>query len=305
VRVLVTGSVGGFVGPWLLRHLSECGDETVELPLEVDIRDAGAVTAALVQTAPEAVYHLAALSSVRQSWDDPVTTFAVNAVGTLNLCNAAASLARPPRVLLVSSSEVYGRVDPDDLPVREEHPFGPVDPYAASKAAAEIVGMQAWLGRGLEVVRVRPFNHTGPGQAPNFVVPALAAQVAAVAAGKADHIAVGNLEMRRDLSDVRDVVRAYRLVMEKGDPGAVYNICRGESVLISDVLRRLMAMVGVRAPVVIDPERFRPVDVPDQVGDLSRLAAVTGWRPRITLEQTLADVLAALVEAGTMQVPKT
>ena len=145
----------------------------------------------------------------------------------------------------------------------------------------------------------------GRGQAPTFVVPALAAQVAAVAAGKADHIAVGNLEMRRDLSDVRDVVRAYRLVMEKGDPGGVYNICRGNSVLISDVLHSLMAMAGVRAPVVVDPERFRPVDVPDQVGDLARLAALTGWRPQITLEQTLADVLAALVEAETTQAPRT
>ncbi|HYA44068.1 MAG TPA: GDP-mannose 4,6-dehydratase [Acidimicrobiales bacterium] len=291
MRVLVTGSVGGFVGPWLSRHLSECGDEVIELPLEVDVRDAGALTARLTAAKPEVVYHLAALSSVRQSWDDPATTFAVNVLGTLNLCNAAARLPQPPRVLVISSSEVYGKVEPADLPAKESHPFAPVDPYAASKAAAELVGLQAWLGRGLEVIRVRPFNHTGPGQNENFVVPALASQVAAVASGEAKYITVGNLDVRRDLTDVRDVVRAYRLVMQRGVPGEVYNICRGESFLMSDVLRRLMEAACVEAPVVVDPHRFRPADVPDQVGDPGRLRELTGWLPRIPLSQTLADIL--------------
>jgi len=304
VRVLVTGSVGGFVGPWLLRHLAESGDEAFELPLEVDIRDGDAVLEALSKVEPEAVYHLAALSSVRQSWDDPLTTFSVNALGTLNLCNAAASLPRRPRVLLVSSSEVYGRVEPADLPVKETHAFAPVDPYAASKASAEVIGLQAWLGRGLEVVRARPFNHTGPGQGPGFVVPALAAQVADVAAGRAERIAVGNLEVRRDLSDVRDVVSAYRLLMEKGEPGAVYNICRGESVLIAEVLRTLMAITGVEAPVVVDPERFRPADVREQVGDPALLTALTGWKASIPFEQTLVDVLAAVAVPETTDVPR-
>jgi GDP-4-dehydro-6-deoxy-D-mannose reductase len=293
VRALVTGSVG-FVGPWLLKHLRNSGDEVTELPIDVDIRDARALGAALADAQPEVIYHLAARSSVRLSWDDPLETFAVNAVGTLNLCHAAAALTRPPRVLLVSSSEVYGKVAPESLPVREDHPFRPVDPYAASKAAAELLGLQAWLGRGLEVVRARPFNHTGPGQTETFVVPALASQVVAAAAGRATQIAVGNLEVRRDLTDVRDVVRAYRLLMEKGEPGGVYNICRGEPVLISDILHRLMAIAGVDVPVVVDPARFRPAEVLEQAGDPSRLASATGWRPEIGLDQTLRDVLALL-----------
>ncbi len=293
MRALVTGGAG-FVGPWLIRHLQDCGDEVIELPVGVDVRDAQGLGAALADAEPQAIYHLAALSSVRLSWGDPLETFAVNAVGTLNLCHAAAALSRPPRVLLVSSSEVYGKVAPESLPVREDHPFCPVDPYAASKAAAELVGLQAWLGRGLEVVRARPFNHTGPGQTETFVVPALAAQVLAAAAGHSSQIAVGNLEVRRDLTDVRDVVRAYRLLVQRGEPGGVYNICRGEPVLIADILRRLMAIAGVNVPVVVDPARFRPADVPEQAGDPSRLAALTGWRPEIGLDQTLEDVLAGL-----------
>jgi len=292
MRALITGSVG-FVGPWLCRHLRECGDEAVELPEQVDIRDLDGLSKAVAEAAPEAIYHLAALSSVRQSWDDPAGTFAVNALGTLNLCGAAAALTRPPRVLLVSSSEVYGNVPAASLPVGEDYPFNPVTPYAASKAAAELVGLQAWLGRGLEVVRVRPFNHTGPGQTVSFVVPALASQVAKAAAGRASQIAVGNLQVRRDLTDVRDIVRAYRLVMQKGEPGGVYNVCRGESVLIADVLQRLMALAGVDVPVVIDPERVRPVDLFEQVGDPGRLVRLTGWQPVVTLDESLKEVLAA------------
>jgi len=296
VRALVTGS-SGFVGPWLCRHLRERGDEVVELGGKVDVRDAEGVREALAGAEPDAVYHLAAISSVRQSWDDPPGTFAVNALGTLNVCNAAASLPKRPRVLLVSSSEVYGNVDPSALPVREDHPYSPVTPYAASKAAAELVGLQAWLGRGLEVVRARPFNHTGPGQSQAFVVPALAAQVAAAAAGRAGQVRVGNLDVRRDMSDVRDVVRAYRLVMEKGEPGEVYNVCQGKSVLVREILSRLMSIAGVEVPVVVDPERFRPAELPEQVGDPGRLVELTGWRPRVPLDQTLREVLAALAPA--------
>ncbi len=296
MRALVTGS-SGFVGPWLCRHLRERGDEVVELGGKVDVRDAEGVREALAGAEPDAVYHLAAISSVRQSWDDPPGTFAVNALGTLNVCNAAASLPKRPRVLLVSSSEVYGNVDPSALPVREDHPYSPVTPYAASKAAAELVGLQAWLGRGLEVVRARPFNHTGPGQSQAFVVPALAAQVAAAAAGRAGQVRVGNLDVRRDMSDVRDVVRAYRLVMEKGEPGEVYNVCQGKSVLVREILSRLMSIAGVEVPVVVDPERFRPAELPEQVGDPGRLVELTGWRPRVPLDQTLREVLAALAPA--------
>jgi len=293
VRVLVTGSIG-FVGPWLLAHLKSHGDEVLELPETLDIADAAGVTEAVAVAAPEAIYHLAAQASVVRSWQDPVGTFNVNALGTLNLCNAAVNLAHRPRVLLVSSSEVYGVVAPDRMPVNEDEPFAPVTPYAASKAAAEMVGLQAWLGRGLEVVRARAFNHSGPGQSPGFVVPDLASQVARAARGELDRITTGNIEVSRDFTDVRDIVRAYRLLLVHGEPGGVYNVCRGEAFLVSDVLHRLMGIAGVNVPVWVDPTRARPADVPKHVGDSSRLRALTGWQPRLSLDQTLTDVLASL-----------
>jgi GDP-4-dehydro-6-deoxy-D-mannose reductase len=214
-------------------------------------------------------------------------------VGVFNLLEAAYAAPMHPRVLLVSSAEVYGLVTPNELPLHEDGPFRPVSPYAVSKAAAELLGLQAWLGRGLEVVRARPFNHTGPGQQPAYVVPALAEQVAEVARSGADHLDVGNLGARRDLSDVRDVVRAYRLLLAAGEPGEVYNICRGRSELIEDVAHRLLALAGIDVPLVLDPARVRPVDLPDLRGDPARLRAATGWQPEIELDETLADVLAS------------
>jgi GDP-4-dehydro-6-deoxy-D-mannose reductase len=186
---------------------------------------------------------------------------------------------------------VYGRVRPVDLPLREERALAPVTPYAASKAAAEMVALQAWLGFGLEVVRARPFNHTGPGQRTDFVVPALAQQVAQAAQTGARSLRTGNLDVRRDLTDVRDVVRAYRELLVGGAPGEVYNVCRGESVSIRDVAERLLALAGIEIPIEIDPERVRPVDLPELRGDGSRLEKATGWTPEIPLDQTLAEVL--------------
>jgi GDP-4-dehydro-6-deoxy-D-mannose reductase len=276
----------------LMAHLDDSGDEPLPLPAETDIRDEDAVRTALVAARPEAICHLAAQSSVKRSWDDPAGTTIVNVVGTLNVCTAAAALQSRPRVLLVSSSEVYGSVGSVQDPIDEDEPFGPVTPYAASKASAEMVALQAWLGRGLATVRVRAFNHTGPGQGPGFVVPDLAAQVAKAARGELSRIATGNLEVSRDLTDVRDVVRAYRLLLLHGEPGAVYNVCRGEAVLISDLLRTLMKIAGTDVPVWLDPERARPADVPFQVGDHTRLTSLTGWQPEVPLEKTLADVLA-------------
>ena len=297
MRVLVTGS-RGFVGSWLVRHLKECGDEVLELPSELDVRDREGLAAVLKQASPEAVCHLAAQANVARAWADPVRTFAVNAGGTLHLCLAAEAQEPRPRVLLVSSSEVYGRVSENRMPVREDEPFAPVNPYAASKAAAEMVGIQSWLGKGLEVVRARPFNHTGPGQLEGFVVPDFAKQVARAARGEQDAVLTGDISVRRDLTDVRDVVRAYRLLLLHGEPGEVYNVCRGEAVGIDDVLRRLMQLAGVDVPVRPDEARFRPADVPVHLGDPSRLVARTGWRPEVPLEQTLAEVLAEAQAQG-------
>jgi GDP-4-dehydro-6-deoxy-D-mannose reductase len=290
MRVLVTGAKG-FVGGWLVAHLEARGDEVIGLDAEADIRSVGELTDLVTAASPDGICHLAAQSSVPGSWSDPVSTYEVNTLGTSNVLSAALACSHPPRVLTVSSSEVYGRVRPTDLPLREDHPMAPVTPYAASKAAAEMVAVQAWLGSDLEVVRARPFNHTGPGQRPDFVVPALAQQVAQAARTGAHTLRTGNLDARRDLTDVRDVVRAYRDLLVGGAPGEVYNVCRGESVSIRDVAERLLALAGVDIPIEIDPERVRPVDLPELRGDGSRLEKATGWTPEIPLDQTLTDVL--------------
>jgi GDP-4-dehydro-6-deoxy-D-mannose reductase len=292
VRVLVTGS-SGFVGGWMTRHLDDLGDEIVTFPDDLDLRDRSGVMEAVTGAAADAVCHLAAQASVAASWDDAGETFGVNAAGVVNLLEAAVACRSRPRVLLVSSAEVYGTVRPEDLPLGEDHPFAPVSPYAASKAAAELVGLQAWLGRKLEVVRARPFNHTGPGQRPDFVVAALARQVAEARAAGLPDLLVGNTDVRRDICDVRDVVRAYRLLLERGEPGAVYNVCRGRSLAIAELIERLLRIEGLDLPVRVDPARVRAVDLPDLRGDPARIHAATGWVPEIDIDRTLADVLAS------------
>lgn len=289
----MTGS-DGFVGRWMMRHLAAIGDHAVALDPAVDVTDARGLREAVAAAAPESVIHLAAQASVAASWAEPDGAFAVNAVGTLHLVEAALACVRPPRVLLISSAEVYGIVSAEELPLGEDRPWRPVSPYAMSKAAAELVGLQAWLGRGLDVVRARPFNHCGPGQAPIFVVPSLARQVIDAVERGAGELRVGDVSVRRDLTDVRDVVRAYRLLLAHGRPGEVYNVCRGESVPIEDVARQLMALAGVDLPLVVDPDRLRPVDLPDLRGDPARLRSATAWVPEVPLEQTLSDVLASL-----------
>jgi GDP-4-dehydro-6-deoxy-D-mannose reductase len=291
VRAFVTGGQG-FVGPWLIQHLESCADEVTAPGLEVDITVPDAIGAALAAARPDAVYHLAAQSSVGSSWTEVGQTFAVNTLGTVNVLEAARACDHRPRVLLVSSSEVYGAVRAGELPVSEDTPFRPSTPYAASKAAAEMAGVQAWLGRGLEVVRVRPFNHTGPGQQPQFVIPALARQIIEAAERGAATLHTGNLKVSRDISDVRDVVRAYRLLVERGVPGEVYNVCTGHSVAIEDLAHRLLELAGVDLDIQIDPERVRPVDVPDMRGDPTKLNRETGWQPLVGLDTTLTDVLA-------------
>jgi GDP-4-dehydro-6-deoxy-D-mannose reductase len=297
VRVLVTGSKG-FVGRWLLDHLAAIGDTVAGLDAEVDITDPAGVRDAIAGWGPEAICHLAAQASVGASWASPAETYRVNTGGTLNVLQAAISCPSRPRVLLISSSEIYGRVGPEDLPLREDHPFAPVSPYAASKAAAEIVGVQFWHGSGLEVIRARPFNHTGAGQRTDFVVPALAKQVAEAARTGARSLLTGNLETRRDITDVRDVVRAYRDLLAEGAPGEVYNVCRGSSVSIREVAERLLVLAGVDIPIEIDPGRLRPADIPELRGDPSRLEKATAWGPEIPLDTTLSDVLAYWKQAG-------
>jgi GDP-4-dehydro-6-deoxy-D-mannose reductase len=230
---------------------------------------------------------------VGESWDDPGQVLRVNVLGTAEMLAAARSLPVAPRVLVVSSAEVYGVVTADQLPLAEDTPTEPASPYAASKLAAEVVALQAWRGFGQPVVVVRPFNHIGPGQSPNFFVPALAKRIVEARRSGTASLPVGTLTTRRDFTDVRDVVAAYRLLMEEGAPGTVYNVCSGHDVAMSEVAAELLELAGVDLSLKTDPELVRPVDVPILRGDAGLLRAATGWEPAIPLATTLADVLAS------------
>jgi GDP-4-dehydro-6-deoxy-D-mannose reductase len=286
----VTGA-GGFVGRVLCPYLTTVGDTVVRAGPGLDVRRRDEVASELRAAGPDVVYHLAGRTNVAESWADPTTTFEVNALGTLAVLEAAAALPSPPRVLLVSSSEVYGDGGRANVPLEESAPLRPVTPYAASKVAAEFLGLQAYLGRGLPVVTARPFNHIGPGQAPSFVVRGLAGRIAAVEQHGGGAISVGNLSAERDFTDVRDVVRAYRLLAERGEPGETYNVCSGEARSIEEIARRLADLAKVPIEFRVDPSLVRAVEVPVLLGECSRLARITGWAPEITLEQTLAAVL--------------
>ena len=297
MRALVTGG-SGFVGTWLRAHLEDEGDEVVAPGSELDVTDPATVADAFAEARPEGVYHLAGHAHVGRSWEEPVEYFRVNAGGTLHVLDAARRCRPVPRLLIVSSAEVYGNVKPDALPLDEEAPLRPVSPYAASKAAAEMLAVQAHLGWQVPVVRARPFNHVGPGQAPNFVVPALALRILEARGAPEGVLRTGNLLARRDFTDVRDVVRAYRLLVEQGEAGVAYNVCSGHDVSVNDVVRKLLALSGDELEVRTDPELMRPVDVPVLRGDPSRLRAATGWQPEVPLEDSLRAVLDSLAEPG-------
>ena len=291
MRALITGG-GGFVGGWLAEHLREHGDEVVSIDLEVDVTDPDVLGPVVADAAPDAIYHLAAMSHVGQSWEAPAEVLRVNVTGTAVVLAAARAAGTDPITLVISSAEVYGAVTPDDLPITEDRSPAPVSPYAASKAASEQVALQAWRGYGQRVVVVRPFNHVGPRQSPAFAVSALARRIVEAKRGGAEGIAVGTLTARRDFTDVRDVVRSYRLMATRGEPGTVYNVCSGHDVSVAEVAERRLALSGARLELVTDPELVRPVDVPVLRGDPHRLERATGWKAEITLDDTLADVLA-------------
>jgi GDP-4-dehydro-6-deoxy-D-mannose reductase len=292
MRALITGGKG-FVGHWLAAHLKDRGDDVAVIDIETDVADGAAVRRVMADVAPEAVYHLAAMTHVGESWEDPGLVLRVNVLGTAEILAAARSVEGGPRVLVVSSAEVYGVVGPDQLPLAEDTPTAPASPYAASKLAAEAVALQAWRGYGQPVLVVRPFNHIGPGQSPNFFVPALAKRIVEAGRNGARSLPVGTLTTRRDFTDVRDVVVAYRLLIEQGTPGEVYNVCSGQDVAMSEVAAQLLELAQADLTLQTDPALVRPVDVPVLRGDASRLQAATGWRPVIPLATTLADVLAS------------
>ena len=298
MRALVTGG-RGFVGRWLLEHLEGEGDEVRVIDAETDVTDEQAVEEAIMASRPDAVYHLAARSHVGESWRDPLEVLRVNVLGTAAVLAAARRAAAEATVLVVSSSEVYGSLSPGELPVAETAPLRPVTPYAASKAAAEQVALQAWRGYGQRIVVARPFNHVGPGQSTSFAVPALARRVLEARRDGRRELVVGTVTTRRDFTDVRDVVRAYRLLVERAAPGSVYNVCSGRDVAIADVAHLVMGLAGVELRLVTDPDLVRPVDSSVVRGDPSLLYEATGWSPRLSLDTTLRDVLRHLeAEAG-------
>ncbi len=292
MKALVTGA-SGFVGRHLVQHLTANGDDVIgvdRIDGGLDITDAAGVHALLEEVQPTVVYHLAGWADVGGSWKAPVESFRANAEGTLNVLTAAADVG-VERVLAVSSADVYGKIDERQLPLTEDSPLRPVSPYAVSKVAADYLGLQAWLGRGLPVLRVRAFNHLGPGQTDKFVAPALASRIARAEREGGEVLTVGNLSARRDFTDVRDVVRAYRLLMELGEPGEVYNVCSGVDLAVQDLADQLLAQATVPLRFETDPELLRPVDVPVLRGSHDRITAATGWQPEISISQTLTDLL--------------
>ncbi len=292
MRALVTGAAG-FVGPHLSRALEACGDEVVGLDQSngPDLLDGDRWVDTFQQHTPDVVFHLAGWSDVSGSWQHPTRTFQINALGTLSVLEAARQV-KVSRVVLISSADVYGPVSPERQPITELHSPQPRSPYGVSKQAAEALGLQYHRAHGLDVVIVRPFNHLGPGQGPQFAAPAFALQIAVAEAHGGGEIAHGDLSAKRDLTDVRDVVRAYRMLAVSGEPGEIYNVCSGTAVAMAELLDMLVAQATVPIRRILDPARLRPVELPVLQGSHAKLTEATGWEPEIPLDRTLADVLA-------------
>lgn len=253
----------------------------------VDLLDRSAVRTALARARPDEVYHCAGAAHVGRSWNETESTFAINVRGTHHVIESLRDLGMPARVLVPSSALVYA---PADQPLEEDHPLAPGSPYALSKLAQEMVGRDN--PGGPEVLIARAFNHFGPRQDPRFVASGFARRIADIEAGRwAPEIAVGNLESRRDLTDVRDTVRAYQLIARRGTPGRAYNVCTGRATAMRDLLDMLLARARVPIQIKIDPSRYRPTDQPVVVGNPTRIHAELGWRAEIPIERTLDDLL--------------
>jgi GDP-4-dehydro-6-deoxy-D-mannose reductase len=295
-RALVTG-VGGFVGPFLANHLKSLGYEVTgtffpsgsdqpsicpSLPL--DVRNSGPVRELVRDVCPDVIYHLAGIT--RPGLNQVSSFYHVNLLGSLNMIEAARDVGAA--MLIVSSAYIYGN---QNRPLTEEDPLAPVNHYAASKAAIDLAALSYAL-EGLQVVRVRPFNHSGPGQSPNFLIPTLVQQVAKIEAGIVRPVLkLGNVDSVRDFSDVRDIVRAYALVMQAGESGEAYNVASGVGVAVHQLVEMLIDLVGVSVEIEVEPRRVRASDISYLVGDASKLKRAVGWRPEFGLRQTLVDML--------------
>lgn len=309
MRALITG-INGFVGGHLADYVLATGDWEVwgvgrqralkrrELCdrvtyISADLEQPAAAEKVLAHSQPAYIFHLAGQAFVPQSFEDPERTLSTNMFAALHLFKGLLALKLDATVLVAGSNEEYGRVRPQDIPINEDTPLQPVSPYAVSKIAQDYLALQYHLSHGLKTIRVRPFNHIGPGQDERFAVASFAQQIARIEVGAQEPILrVGNLTAQRDFTDVRDMVRAYALAVLRGTPGAVYNIGSGRAVSMRDILDMLLRTSEHHITVQSDPARMRPADVPLVVCDNRRFQEATGWQPHISLEQTIHDLLA-------------
>jgi GDP-4-dehydro-6-deoxy-D-mannose reductase len=306
-NILITG-VSGFVGSHLLHRLKADGFdqiwgltrqkpgsdpryEGVQL-LQGDLRDQDRLKVLFQIAKPDWIFHLAGQALVSASWEDPRGTFGANADAQISLFEALRTLKLNPRILVVGSSEEYGFVKEDELPVKETNPLRPLSPYAVSKVAQDLLAFQYFRSYGLRTIRVRAFNHTGPGRPKQYAISNFAYQVAQIERGAAPPILrVGNLDVRRDYLDVRDMVQAYVLAIQKGEDGEVYNLSSGRAQNLRDILVTLLSLSKSKIEVKVDPARFRPSDLPIIYGSSAKFERLTGWRPQIAMKTTLTDLL--------------
>ena len=301
---LVIGAAG-FVGDYLINemhknvmeiHATKLSHEKFENPCakiyDLDIMDKEAIIALLFEVRPDYIFHLAAQSSVGLAWKNPGLTVDVNIKGSLNVMDALRELFYKPRVLMIGSGEEYGHIQPNEIPIAEGNLLRPGNIYAATKACQNMIANIYSKAYDMELILVRAFNHIGPGQAPMFVVSDFCKQVAEIEKGLREPVMrVGNLAARRDFTDVRDVVRAYVKLVQLGQPGETYNVGSGNARMIQDILELIISKSSAKIKVEIDPNKLRPVDVPIIEADISKLNALTGWKPSIPLEQTIQETL--------------